>query len=109
MVTWEQRVLSGFPRFVDSQELPDFPYARYADLIGLKGIRVNRTDQIGAAWDAALSADRPVVIEAVTDPNVPSLAPHITPQQAEAFSKAMLKGDPERLKVMRQTLRDFFH
>ncbi len=109
MVTWEQRVLSGFPRFVDSQELPDFPYAGYADLIGLKGIRVDQPDQIAGAWEAALSADRPVVIEAVTDPNVPSLAPHITAKQAQAFSKAMLKGDPEQMKVMRQTLRDFFH
>ncbi len=109
MVTWEQRVLSGFPRFVASQELPDFPYARYADLIGLKGIRVDQPDQIAEAWETAVSADRPVVIEVVTDPNVPSLAPHITPKQAQAFSKAMLKGDPERLRVLRQTLRDFFH
>ena len=109
MVTWEQRVLSGSPRFVGSQELPDFPYARYAELVGLKGIRVDDPDQIATAWETALTADRPVVIEAVTDPNVPSLPPHITTKQAQAFSKAMLKGDPERAKVLRQTLRDFFH
>lgn len=109
MVTWEQRVLSGSPRFAGSQEIPDFPYARYAELIGLIGIRVDSPDQIGAAWDAAFTADRPVVIEAVTDPNVPSLPPHITAKQAEAFSKAMLKGDPEEAGVLRQTLRDFFH
>jgi pyruvate dehydrogenase (quinone) len=109
MVTWEQRVFSGSPRFVGSQELPDFPYARYAELVGLKGIRVDSPDQIAPAWEAALNADRPVVIEAVTDPNVPSLPPHITAKQAQAFSKAMLKGDPEGGKVLRQTLRDFFH
>jgi pyruvate dehydrogenase (quinone) len=109
MVTWEQRVLSGSPRFVGSQELPDFPYARYAELVGLIGIRVDQPDQIAQAWDAALAADRPVVIEAVTDPNVPSLPPHITAKQAQAFSKAMLRGDPEQTKVLRQTLRDFFH
>jgi pyruvate dehydrogenase (quinone) len=109
MVTWEQRVLSGSPKFVGSQELPDFPYARYAELIGLKGIRVDSPDQVASAWEEALKADRPVVLEAVTDPNVPSLPPHITATQAKAFSEAMLKGDPERSKVLRQSLRDFFH
>src|SRR4051794_15805600 len=37
-VTWEQRVLAGDPKLEASQVLPDFPYARYAELIGLKGI-----------------------------------------------------------------------
>jgi pyruvate dehydrogenase (quinone) len=109
MVTWEQRVLSGSPRFAGSQDIPDFPYARYAELIGLIGIRVTTADQIAPAWEAAFKADRPAVVEVVTDPNVPSLPPHITLKQAQSFSKAMLKGDSEHAKVLRQTLRDFFH
>src|SRR5437763_5500062 len=59
-VTWEQRAMSGDPKFPGSQELPDFPYARYAELLGLEGIRVDSPDQVGSAWDEALSADRPV-------------------------------------------------
>src|ERR687885_384596 len=70
-VTWEQRAMSGDPKFAGSQTLPDFPYARYAEDLGLLGIRVDRPDAIGAAWDRALTADRPVLIEAITDPNVP--------------------------------------
>src|SRR5437762_11046380 len=81
-VTWEQRAMSGDPKFEGSQALPDFPYARYAELLGLKGIRVDSPDQAASASDEALSADRPVVLEAVTDPEVPPLPPHITIEQA---------------------------
>jgi pyruvate dehydrogenase (quinone) len=109
MVTWEQRTLSGVPRFVDSQELPDFPYSSYAEMLGLTGIRVDHPDQICSAWDAAFAADRPVLIEAMTDGNVPSLPPHITPKEATAFAKAMMKGDPNEMGVIRQTLRDIAH
>src|SRR5579862_6172723 len=69
-VTWEQRVMEGDPEYVASQELPDFPYARYAELIGLAGVRVDDPEQLGAAWEQALGADRPCVLEAVTDPSV---------------------------------------
>jgi pyruvate dehydrogenase (quinone) len=74
-VTWEQREMEGAPRFVDSQALPSFPFAGYADLLGLRGIRVTRPEELEAAWDAALSADRPVVLEVLTDPNIPLLPP----------------------------------
>ena len=74
-VTWEQREMEGDPRFDDSQTLPDFPYAGYADLLGLTGIRVTDPEELGAAWDRALSADRPVVLEVLTDPDVPLLPP----------------------------------
>jgi pyruvate dehydrogenase (quinone) len=105
-VTWEQRAMLGDPKFEASQQLPDFPYARFAELVGLKGIRVDGPDQVGPAWDEALAADRPVVFEAVTDPEVPPLPPHITLEQARAMGSALLKGDPNARGVIRQTLRD---
>jgi pyruvate dehydrogenase (quinone) len=74
-VTWEQRETEGDPRFVDSQQLPDFPYAAYAELLGLGGIRVDDPADLPGAWDRALSADRPTVLEAVVDPDVPLLPP----------------------------------
>ncbi|MFJ2506937.1 thiamine pyrophosphate-requiring protein [Arthrobacter citreus] len=74
-VTWEQREMEGDPRFEQSQALPDFSYARYAELLGLQGIRVEDPAQIGPAWDAALDADRPVLIEVLSDPDVPLLPP----------------------------------
>ena len=78
-VTWEQRIMSGDPKFKPSQDVPDFPFASYADSLGLQGIRVDKPEQIASAWDEALAARRPVVIEAVTDPEVPTLPPHTSP------------------------------
>jgi pyruvate dehydrogenase (quinone) len=104
-VTWEQRAMLGDPKFEASQDLPDFPYARYAELIGFKGIRVDSADAVGAAWDEALACDRPVVLEAVTDPNVPPLPPHITLENAKALASAIRGGDRDARPVIRESLR----
>jgi pyruvate dehydrogenase (quinone) len=74
-VTWEQRETESEPRFADSQEIPDFPYAGYAELLGLTGIRVDAPEQLAGAWERAFDADRPVVIEVLTDPDIPLLPP----------------------------------
>jgi pyruvate dehydrogenase (quinone) len=105
-VTWEQRAMVGDPKFEASQDLPDFPYAEFARSLGLAGIVVDTPDQIGSAWDAALSADRPTLIEAVTDPNVPPLPPHITFEQARAFASSVLRGDVDALGFLKQTAKD---
>jgi pyruvate dehydrogenase (quinone) len=104
-VTWEQRVLSGDPKLETSQVLPDFPYARYAELLGLRGIKVDAPDQVGPAWDEALAADGPVLIEAITDPEVPPLPPHISFDQAKSMAMALAKGDPNRGRIIRQSLK----
>jgi pyruvate dehydrogenase (quinone) len=101
-VTWEQRAMSGDPKFEGSQDLPDFPYARYAEMLGLGGIRVDRPDAVANAWTQALAADVPTVIEAVTDPEVPPLPPHITLAQARALSSALLSGDPNAGQIIKQ-------
>jgi pyruvate dehydrogenase (quinone) len=103
-VTWEQRVMSGDPKLEASQVLPDFPYARYAELLGLKGIRVDRPEDVGPAWDEALAADRPVVFEAITDPEVPPLPPHIKFEQAQKLARA-LPGDPNRGRIIKQAVK----
>ncbi|HEX5421370.1 MAG TPA: thiamine pyrophosphate-dependent enzyme, partial [Gammaproteobacteria bacterium] len=105
-VTWEQRVLAGDPKFEGSQAIPDFPYAEYGEIIGFKGIRVDKPEQIGAAWDEALASDRPVVFEAYTDGNVPPLPPHIKLKQAKAYASALLHNDPEAVNVIVQTIRE---
>jgi pyruvate dehydrogenase (quinone) len=104
-VTWEQRAMEGDPKFEGSQDLPDFPYARYAEMLGLVGIRVDSPADVGAAWDRALAADRPVVYEAITDPEVPPLPPHITIEQAKALTSALVKGDPNAGEIVKQSFR----
>ena len=104
-VTWEQRAMAGDPRYAASQQLPDFPYARYAELIGLSGIRVDDPDGIEDAWQRAFAADRPVVLEAITDPEVPPLPPHITLDQATALTSALVHGDPSRTEIVKQAAK----
>ena len=67
-VTWEQRVMEGDPAFEASQEIPYVDYAAWAQLIGLHGIKVTQSSEIEGAWREALSADRPVIISALTRP-----------------------------------------
>jgi len=93
-VTWEQRETEGDPRYDASQSLPDFPYAGYAELLGLTGIRVDRPDDVGSAWDRALAADRPVVLEAVVDPDWPLLPPFPAGEQKlDSFHRALAQED----------------
>ncbi|MDQ4143148.1 MAG: thiamine pyrophosphate-requiring protein [Actinomycetota bacterium] len=107
-VTWEQRAVEGDPRFEGSQSLPDFPYAEYARLIGLGGLRVDDPSEVGAAWDTAFANDRPFVLEVVTDPNVPPLPPHIDLHQANQFMKAIWRGDSQKTGILRQSLKETF-
>jgi pyruvate dehydrogenase (quinone) len=97
--------MEGDPKFEGSQDLPDFPYARYAEMLGLHGIRVDTPDRVAAAWDEALASDRPVVYEAVTDPEVPPLPPHITVEQAKALMSALVKGDPSSREITTQSFK----
>jgi pyruvate dehydrogenase (quinone) len=106
MVTWEERVSAGDPKFEASQVLPAFPYAEYAKLIGLAGLRVDRPEAIGPAWDAALSCDRPMLLEMVTDPNVPPLPPHVSGKQVRHYLKALLRGDPQAHEIVKASARE---
>jgi pyruvate dehydrogenase (quinone) len=104
-VTWEQRVLAGDPKLDASQNIPDFPYARFAEMLGFRGIRVDSPDQVADAWEEALAADRPVLYEAVTDPEVPPLPPHIRFEQAKQMAQALAKGDPNAMRIVKQSLK----
>ena len=104
-VTWEERIQLGAGKTESTQSIPDFPYHRYAELIGLKGIFVDNPDKVAAAWEEALSADRPVILEAFTDPNVPPLPPHITLKDAKNFMM-MMRDEPELASVLKNSARE---
>ena len=107
-VTWEQRVMEGNPKAEMTQELPDVPYHQFARMIGLEGIFVDDPDQLGAAWEQALAADRPCVLEVKTDPEVPPLPPHIGFEQAKAFMTTAMKGDPEQAGMLKGSVKQLF-
>lgn len=104
-VTWEQRAMEGDPKNPMTQRIPDIHYAEFARLIGLDGVRVETPDEIDSAWDEAFSADRPFVIDAVVDPDVPPLPPHITVEQAKHLMHALRKGDPNARGVMSESFK----
>lgn len=106
-VTWEERIQMGEGKTLSTQQLPDVPYHRFAELLGLRGLYVSSPEQVGPAWDEALHADRPVVLECRTDPNVPPLPPHITPEQARNFL-GMARTEPELGSVLVNSARQLF-
>ncbi len=111
-VTWELRAQSGDPKFEAAQDVPDVRFSSYAELLGLKGIFVDHPDHVADAWREAFAADRPVVLEAYTDPEIPPLPPHITLKNAKAFSTTLIKGDPGEVRIIadsaKEILEDIF-
>jgi pyruvate dehydrogenase (quinone) len=101
-VTWEMRAMEGAPSFLPSQQLPDVQYAAFARSLGLTGIRVEKPEDVEAAWRAGLQADGPAVLEFLTDPAVPPIPPHATWEQMEATAASVLKGDADRASMVKQ-------
>jgi len=104
-VTWEMRAMQGAPKFPESQTLPDVDYAAFAASLGLLAINVDKPDEIGPAWDRALAAARPTVLDVRCDPNVPPIPPHATFEQAKNAAKAMLHGDEDRWGVIKEGVK----
>jgi len=104
-VTWEMRAMEGMPKFAQSQTLPDVDYAAFARSIGLHGINVDAADQLGGAWDRALGADRPTVLDVRCDPDVPPIPPHATGAQVKATISAFVHGDEDRWGFAEQGLK----
>ena len=105
-VTWEQRIMAGDAKFEGSQDVPDFAYDEYAKLLGLEGIRIDNPDDVESALDQAMAANKPVVINAYTDPSVPPLPPHITFKEMKNFTSAIFKGDANSWDMIKQSFKD---
>ena len=108
MVTWEQRVLEGDPKFPASQDLPDFSYAAYAHLLGFDGFVIDEARKIVPTLESTLATRRPAVVEIVADPNIPPLPPHTTAKQAKDYLLALMKGDPDAMKIIRASAKQLF-
>jgi pyruvate dehydrogenase (quinone) len=112
-VTWELRAMAGEPKFEESQVIPDLSYAGFARGLGLEGLEVDKPEDLGPAWDRALNAGRPVVLDVRCDPNVPPIPPHATFEQIKATTEAVLKGDPDAWDIVSKGVKtkmtEFFH
>jgi pyruvate dehydrogenase (quinone) len=104
-VTWEMRAMAGAPKFTESQALPDVDYAAFARSIGLRGINVETPSQIGPAWETALAAGHPTVLDVRCDPNVPPIPPHATFEQAKDTASALLHGDEDAWGIVKEGVK----
>jgi pyruvate dehydrogenase (quinone) len=104
-VTWEQRIMAGDPKFEGSQNVPPFDYAAYAQSLGLMGVTMRAPEDVVPGWEQALAANRPVVVDAHTDPEVPPLPPHLTVEQAMHYTASVLKGDPHAWRMIKQSAK----
>jgi pyruvate dehydrogenase (quinone) len=104
-VTWELRAMGDSPKFVASQSLPDVDYAAFARSLGLRGENIEDPAELGGAWDRALSAEVPTVLDVRCDPDVPPIPPHATLAQAKSVVKAVLKGDDDAAGFIKQGVK----
>ena len=104
-VTWEMRAMEGAPKFPESQTLPDVDYAGFARSLGLNGVNLDTAEAIGPAWQTALAADRPTVLDILCDPDVPPFPPHATFDQAKATAEAVLHGDEDAWGFVKQGIK----
>jgi pyruvate dehydrogenase (quinone) len=104
-VTWEMRAAEGDPLFETSQDIPDFPYATYAQSLGLTGLTLEKAEDAESIWRQAFLSDRPVLIEASVTPDMPPLPPHISLEQAGHYASAMMQGDPNTVDVIINSLK----
>jgi pyruvate dehydrogenase (quinone) len=104
-VTWEMRAMEGAPKFAESQTLPDVDYAAFATSLGLHGVNVSKPADLGPAWEQALAADRPTVLDVRVDPSIPPIPPHATFEQAKDTAKAILGGDENARSVIVEGLK----
>jgi pyruvate dehydrogenase (quinone) len=104
-VTWELRAMGGAPKFEESQVLPDVSYADFARSIGLAAIEVDNEHDIGPAWDQALGAQLPTVLDIRCDPNIPPIPPHATLDQVKSVTESILRGDPDAWQLVTTGIR----
>lgn len=108
-VTWEMRVHEGEPKFRASQDLPDFQYAAYAKSLGLAGYVIHSEALIEPVVEQAFACQMPVLIEVLSDPNIPPLPPVMQVEQAQSFAASLAKGEPEGTKPIIGAWKQLWH
>jgi pyruvate dehydrogenase (quinone) len=104
-VTWEMRAMENSPKFEASQSLPDVDYAGFARSLDLYGENIDTADALGEAWQRALAAERPTVLDVRCDPDVPPIPPHATVEQAKSLVSAVFGGDEDARGFIKQGIK----
>jgi pyruvate dehydrogenase (quinone) len=82
------------------------PYAEWAKLLGLDGTVLSDRSAVGSVWDRAFAADRPFVVDAKVDKDIPLVPPHVTLQQAFNTARSQVSGESDALSIIANGVRE---
>jgi pyruvate dehydrogenase (quinone)/pyruvate oxidase len=103
-IKWEQMVFLGNPEY--GCELQPMDYAAFARACGGTGFTIDDPQECGKVLDQALATPGPVIVEAIVDPHEPPLPPKITLTQAAKFTESLIRGEPNREKIIVSAISD---
>ena len=103
-IKWEQMVFLGNPEFACDLYPADFvAIARGA---GIDAIRIEDPKTCGAQLDSALRKPKAVLVEAIVDEFTPPMPAKIKTSQALKLSEALIRGEPNRMKIVLTNAHD---
>ena len=104
MIKWEQMVFLGNPEY--GCDLQPIDFAAIAHACGGTGLTVEDPQDCGRVIEQALNTPGPVLVQAVVDPFEPPMPPKITMKQAAKLAESLMRGEPNREKIIATVLRD---
>lgn len=96
-IKWEQMVFEGNPEY--QCELFPIDFVALAKAVGASAVRVDDPKSAGQQFQKALAMPGPVIIEAVVDQYTAMLPAKIKPEQALKFTEALVRGEPNRMRI----------
>jgi pyruvate dehydrogenase (quinone)/pyruvate oxidase len=103
-IKWEQMVFLGNPEY--GCDLYPADFVAVARGCGMDAIRIEDAAQCGAQLDLVAGRPGPVLIEAIVDQFTPPMPAKVTATQALKLGEALLRGEPNRSKIVLTNLRD---
>ena len=103
-IKWEQMVFLGNPEYACDLFPADFvTIARGA---GIEAIHIEDASRCGEQLDAVVKQPLPVLVEALVDQFSPPLPAKIKASQAFKLAEALLRGEPNRTKIVMTNLHE---
>jgi pyruvate dehydrogenase (quinone) len=103
-IKWEQMVFLGNPEY--GCDLQPINFALFAQACGATGITIEDPNDCGRLVEQALNTPGPVVVEAIVDPFEPPMPPKVSVRQAEKFAESLVRGEPNREKILATVAED---
>jgi pyruvate dehydrogenase (quinone) len=103
-IKWEQMVMEGNPEF--GVDLQPIDFVRYAEACGVKGFNLSDPAKAEQVCREALAHSGPAIVECVVDANEPPMPGKIKTNQAVQFAKALLKGEEDRVPIVKGLMKD---